>query len=165
MNRTIVKTIALQSFALAVMLGAAWLAQAHDAKALYSSMAPLEQYLMPRVAEIALTRSAAPAAISRDATVLVVGRKGYETAVKGENGSYVSWKDRGGPISTTPSFGTPKFAVCYNPSAARSVFPARAKRQERILAGLSKTQVFGKVSRPHFARKELPTPNLVQCAT
>jgi hypothetical protein len=50
-------------------------------------MAPLDQYLMvDRDAEIAMARSAAPEAISRDADVLVLGRHGYETAVKGKNG-------------------------------------------------------------------------------
>jgi hypothetical protein len=41
MARTIVRMIALPSFALAVVLSAAWLAQAQDAKAPYPSMARL----------------------------------------------------------------------------------------------------------------------------
>jgi hypothetical protein len=62
-------------------------AQAQDPKAPYASMAPLDQYLMvDRDAELAMSRSAAPEAISRDADVLVLGRHGYETAVKGKNG-------------------------------------------------------------------------------
>jgi hypothetical protein len=40
----------------------------------------------PRTAEIALARSAAPESISGDAEVQVLGRHGFETAVKGENG-------------------------------------------------------------------------------
>jgi hypothetical protein len=45
-------------------------------------MAPLDQYLMKdRNAEIALARSAAPEAISRDATVMVLAEHGYVTAV------------------------------------------------------------------------------------
>ena len=59
---------------------------AEDPKATYASMAPLEQYLMERNAEIALARSAAPAAISREAEILVLGRKDYEAAIKGKNG-------------------------------------------------------------------------------
>jgi hypothetical protein len=38
----------------------------------YERMAPLEQYLMPPGAEIALARSAAPPAISDQATVLTL---------------------------------------------------------------------------------------------
>jgi len=41
-----VGAIAVSSIALAVMLGAAWHATAQNAKALYPSMAPLDQYLM-----------------------------------------------------------------------------------------------------------------------
>jgi len=52
----------------------------------YPRMAPVEQYLMEENAEIELARSAAPDSISRDATILVLGRHGYETAVKGKNG-------------------------------------------------------------------------------
>jgi len=58
-----------------------------DAKTPYPSMAPLDQYLIAdRDAEIALARSAAPGSISRDAEVMVLGRHGYETVVKGKNG-------------------------------------------------------------------------------
>ena len=57
-------------------------------------MAPIEQYLMDRDAEIALARSAAPDAISHDASVLVLTRHGYETAVEGKNG-WVCWVGRG----------------------------------------------------------------------
>ena len=82
MNPTVTKTIALGAFVLA-----AWQAQPQDAKVPYPSMAPLDQYLITdRNAEIALARSAAPAAISSDAEVLVLGRNGYETALKGKNG-------------------------------------------------------------------------------
>src|SRR6202451_3241544 len=82
---------AIASFALVVvpiaLLGVVLRAQAQSPKAPYPSMAPLEQYLMAdRNAEIALARSAAPESISRDAEVLVLGRHGYETAVKGKNG-------------------------------------------------------------------------------
>src|SRR6266498_3247633 len=52
----------------------------------YSKMAPVDQYLMERNAEILLARSAAPDSISSDATILVLGRQGYETAVRGKNG-------------------------------------------------------------------------------
>jgi hypothetical protein len=52
----------------------------------YSRMAPVDQYLMERNAEILLARSAAPDSISSHATILVLGRQGYETAVRGKNG-------------------------------------------------------------------------------
>jgi hypothetical protein len=85
MNRKRFQAIASLSVALMLILEAGWQARAQDAKGPYPSMAPLEQYLMDRDAEIAMARSAAPEAISRDADVLVLGRHGYETAVKGKN--------------------------------------------------------------------------------
>src|SRR6202050_3187034 len=86
MCQKIVGMIALGTFALVIGLGELRHAQAQGAKEPYPNMAPLDQYLMERNAEIALARSAAPEAISRDAEVLVLGRHGYETAVKGTNG-------------------------------------------------------------------------------
>src|SRR5258707_4875551 len=85
MGQKIVAMIALGTFALGIGLGKLRQAQPQEAKAPYPSMAPLNQYLMDRNAEIALARSAAPEAISRDADVLVLGRHGYEVAVKGKN--------------------------------------------------------------------------------
>lgn len=53
----------------------------------YPVMAPLEEYLMAdRDAEIALARSAAPPAISNEATILVLTRQGYQPAAPGKNG-------------------------------------------------------------------------------
>ena len=72
-----VGAIAIKSFALLVVLGMAYLsmgnlvmanqAMAQEAATSYPTMAPIEQYLMERDAEIALARSAAPDAISHDA--------------------------------------------------------------------------------------------------
>ena len=95
MNRRRFQAIASLSFALILILDAAWKARAHDRQMLYPRMAPIEQYLMTNQnAEITLARSAAPEAISRDATILVLGRHGYETAVKGKNG-FVGAVERG----------------------------------------------------------------------
>ena len=88
MNRNQIHCILVSAFAIAVVLIAAWSlpAAAQDAKEPYPTIAPVEQYLMDRDAEIALARSAAPDAISRDASVIVLTRQGYETAVEGKNG-------------------------------------------------------------------------------
>jgi len=161
MAREIVRTNALRSFALVVVLCAAWQAYAQDAKGPYPSMAPLEQYLMAdRDAEIALARSAAPEAISRDADVLVLGRHGYETAVKGTNG-FVCAVERAwmGPFDGdgADNFWNPKVRgpVCFNPPAARSVLPLTYKRTEMILAGKSKAQIID-VLKAAYEKKELP---------
>src|SRR6202047_2415220 len=105
MKRKTVKMMAFAFFALALALGAARQARAQDAKNPYPNMAPLDQYLIPdRNAEIALARSAAPPSISQDATVMVLGRHGYETAVEGKNG-FVCLVER----AWTSSFDSPEF--------------------------------------------------------
>lgn len=58
-----------------------WQSPALAEKTPYPAMAPLNRYLMSEDSEIALARSAAPRSISAKATVMVLGRKGYTTAV------------------------------------------------------------------------------------
>lgn len=139
------KTISgIVGFALLVMLGAASPARAQDSKTPpYPKMAPLGEYLMDRSAEIAMARSAAPKSISQSAEVLVLGRKGYETAVKGTNG-FVCIVERGWTAPTNdPNFWNPKLRgpLCLNPAAARTYLPITIKKTELILAGESKTQM------------------------
>ena len=87
MNRKRFTAGALLTFALIFAIVTPGHVQAQNKKDSYPSMAPLDQYLMAdRNAEIAMARSAAPEAISRDADILVLGQHGYETAVKGKNG-------------------------------------------------------------------------------
>ena len=163
MNRKRFQAIASLSFALilVLILGATWQAQAQDAKAPYPSMAPIEQYLMTdRNAEIALARSAAPEAISRDAKILVLGRHGYETAVEGKNG-FVCAVERGwmGPFNgdDAANFWNPKIRgpICFNPPAAHSILPLTYKRTEMILAGKSKAQIIDAL-KAAYEKKELP---------
>ncbi len=126
MGQKIVAVIALGTFALVIGLGKLRQTQAREAKAPYPSMATLDQYLMERNAEIAMARSAAPESISRDADVLVLGRHGYETAVKGKNG-FVCVVERGwmGPFDGefAVNFWNHKLRgpLCFNPPAARSI--------------------------------------------
>ena len=53
-----VGALAIKSFALLVVLCTEYQAMAQDSTTLYPNMAPIEQYLMDRTAEIALARSA-----------------------------------------------------------------------------------------------------------
>jgi hypothetical protein len=157
MKRKALRTIALSSFALVVVLGASWQAQAQDAKTPYPSMAPLDQYLMEKNAEIALARSAAPESISQDAEVMVLGRHGYETAVKGKNGFVcLVWRSWASGIDD-PGFWNPKLRgpACLNPPAARFNVPLTIKRTELVLAGRSQTQMFADISTA-LDKKELP---------
>lgn len=152
-----VATIAITGFALLAVLGTAHHAKAQDGTTPYPKMAPIEQYLMNRDAEIALARSAAPDAISHDAAVLVLTRQGYETAVEGKNG-WVCWVGRGWmAMFDHPEFWSPKVraADCLNPPAARSVLPYAYKRTELLLAGHSKQEVIAAI-KAAIDKKELP---------
>ena len=153
-----VGAIVIKSFLLLFVLGAMHQAMAQDATTPYPAMAPLEQYLMNRDAEIALARSAAPDAISQDASVIVLTRHGYETAVKGKNG-WVCWVARGWmAMFDHPEFWSPKVrgADCLNPPAARSLLPYAYKRTELILAGHSKQEVIAAI-KSAIDKKELPS--------
>ena len=135
-------------------------AQALDTKTRYPAMAPIDQYLMTdRSAEIALARSAAPEAISRDATVLVLGKNGYETAIAGKNGFTClverSWMS---PFDS-PEFWNPKMRgpVCYNPQAVPSILPYTLNRTKLVLAGVPKAQMHESIVAA-VAKRELPMP-------
>lgn len=158
MRRQALRTVAFTSFALVVLLGSALHAQAQDAKEPYPTMAPLDQYLMERDAEIALARSAAPESISHDADVMVLGRHGYETAVKGKNGFVCVVQRSWAAGIDDPDFWNPKLRapICFNPPAARFNVPLMSKRTELALAGRSKAQVFEAIEAA-FGRKEVPS--------
>jgi hypothetical protein len=159
MKQRTIETIALRSFALIVLLGLTLQASAQDAKTQYPSMAPLEQYLMEQDAEIALARTAAPESISKGAEIMILGRRGYETAVKGKNG-FVCLVWRSWTAGTDdPDFWNPKqrAPICFNAAAARSQIPMTHKKTEVILASRSKEQMADAV-KAAFDRKELPTP-------
>ncbi|MGB6470157.1 MAG: hypothetical protein WBE88_04815, partial [Candidatus Acidiferrales bacterium] len=145
MRRNALRTLLLSGcLVLVVVLGAAWKAQAQEVKSPYPSMAPLDQYLMAPNAEIALARSAAPESISQDAEVMVLGRHGYEIAVKGKNG-FVCMVERSWTAGIDdPEFWNPKLrgAICFNAPAARSYLPLTIKKTESVLAGRSKAQMF-----------------------
>lgn len=157
MKREMARTVVVAACALSMMLSAAGRALAQDPKSPYPNMAPLDQYLMERNAEIALARSAAPASISQDAEVMVLGKHDYETAVKGKNG-FVCLVERSwtAPIDD-PDFWNPKLRGpnCYNAPAARSYVPLIVKKTQLILAGRSKAQMFEDI-KAAFDKKELP---------
>ena len=122
----------------------------------YSKMAPVDQYLMERNAEILLARSAAPDSISSGATILVLGRQGY-AAVRGKNG-FVCMVER----SWMAAFDSPEFwnskvrgAECLNAPAARSIMPIAELRTRMVMAGHSKAEIVSAI-KAAFANKQLP---------
>ncbi len=162
-----ISAIAIKGFALLVVLGTAYLGTMYQAMAQdaatpypvtqYAKMAPIEQYLMTdQSAEIALARSAAPDSISRDAEVLVLGRYGFETAVKGKNG-FVCIVGRGWTSAPDADFWNPKVRVpmCVDAPAARSYLVRFTKETEWGLAGRTQAQMTESISAA-IAKKELP---------
>jgi hypothetical protein len=157
MRKKKVHAIAIKSFTLLVVLGTACRAMAQDAGTTYPKMAPVDQYLMTdRGAEIALARSAAPESISHDAEVLILGRHGFETAVKGKNG-FVCIVGRSWTSAADPDFWNPKVRVpmCVNAAAARSYLLRLTKETEWGLAGRTQAQMNESITAA-IAKKELP---------
>jgi len=123
----------------------------------YPRMAAIGQYLMEKSAEIQLARSAAPDSISRDATILVLGRRGYETAVEGKNG-FVCMVERSWMAAFDwPEFWNPKVraADCLNPQAARSILPIVFLRSRMVMAGRSKAEILSAI-KAAFENRQLP---------
>jgi len=157
-----ISAIAIIGFALLVVLGTVHQAMAQAAATSspatpYSKMAPIDQYLMAdRAAEIALARSAAPESISRDAEVMILGRHGFETAVKGKNG-FVCAVGRSWTSTVDAEFWNPKVRVpaCVNAAAARSYLLRVTKETEWGLAGRTPAQMNEAIAAA-IARKELP---------
>jgi hypothetical protein len=157
-----ISAIAIKTFALLLVLGTAYQAVGQAATTPptttpYAKMAPVDQYLMADpAAEIALARSAAPESISRDAEVQVLGRHGFETAVKGKNG-FVCIVGRGWTSAVDADYWDPKVRVplCVNAAAARSYLLRLTKETEWGLAGRTPAQMTESISAA-IARKELP---------
>ena len=152
-----ISAIAIKGFALLVVLGTVYPAVAQAAATPYAKMAPLDQYFMAdQSAEIALARSAAPESISRDAEVMVLGRHGFETAVKGTNG-FVCIVGRSWTSAPDADFWNPKVRVpmCVNAAAARSYLLRFTKETEWGLAGRTQTQMTESIAAA-IAKKELP---------
>jgi hypothetical protein len=157
MQRKTCRLCAITSFLLMVQLGASWQASAQDAKTPYPSMAPPDQYMMERNAEIELAKSAAPESISRDAAVMVLGPHGYQTAIQGKSG-FVCMVERSWTAGIDdPDFWNPKLraAICFNPAAARTYLPITIKKTELVLAGRSQAQMFEAI-KVAFDKRELP---------
>lgn len=89
---------------------------------------------LPLAEEIALARSAAPAAVSADATVLVLedGGTRWVTAVEGTNGS-TCYVDRTWEGSVEP--------ICFDPEGSRTTLQIHLARSQMGLAGASGAEI------------------------
>ncbi|HEY4320053.1 MAG TPA: hypothetical protein VGM77_02655 [Gemmatimonadales bacterium] len=112
-----------------------------------------------RAAEIALARSAAPAAVSDAATVLVLTPKGFVEAKHGTNGFTCFVLRSFAANIGDPNFWNPKVRAphCLTPPAVRTVLPEMQKRAEWILAGVSTDEIKARTSKG-YASHQFPTP-------
>ena len=158
MRKSRVKIIAL-AFALQIVLpDAGGRAVAQDGIAAFRAMAPLDQYLISdEKSEIALARSAAPGSISDGAEVMVLGREGYKTAVKGTNGFLCIVERSWGASTDQTEFWNPKIRAphCFNAQATRSFAPIYLMKTRLALAGKSKPEIAHAIATA-LDKKEVP---------
>lgn len=150
--------IALAFLVQLALPGAVRPAAAQAEKAPYAAMAPVDEYLIAdENAEIALARTAAPAAISDAAEVMVLGRKGFTTAVKGTNGFLCIVERSWGAATGEPEFWNPKVRspICFNPQAAQTFARIFLMKTKLVLEGRSKAEIVAATAAA-LDKKELP---------
>jgi hypothetical protein len=109
--------------------------------------APIAQYrVATQTEEIDLARSATPTSISGNATVLVLGSRGYETAGNGKNEFICLVMRSWAADFADAEFWNPKLRapICLNPAAGRSVLPGYLERTHWVLAGVSKSDMIAR---------------------
>lgn len=129
---------------------------------------PLSAYMMPQDAEIALAKSAAPAAISDRATIEVLTDKGFEVARAGDNGfaCLVMRGFTGAPTFTPAQFRfmvyDPKTLapICLNPQAVKEVLPYYQLRTQLGIQGKTPEQIAQAVQEA-YNKGEIPKRNQV----
>ena len=142
------------------LTGNCLLAQTQKAQA--AKYPPLSEYMMPRDAEIALAKSAAPANISNRATIKVLTMSGFQVAHEGEN-AFVCMVMRGWSAPTfSPSplrelvYDTKALApICFDPAAVRMVMPYYELRTKLGMEGKTPDQIAQGIQAA-YAKGQLP---------
>jgi hypothetical protein len=152
-------TRSLSTVALLIGIAAATAAAQTPAARTYP---PIADYLMPRDAEIALARTAAPAVIAERASVKVLTRTGYEVAREGDNGAMcLVLRGFAAPTYTPAAFRDlvydPKVhaPICFAAPAARTVLPYYELRTRLAMAGRTPDQIAEALQAAHV-KGELP---------
>jgi len=108
----------------------------------------LDRYLMPRDAEIALARSAAPSSISEHATVKLLTRNGFEVAEQGDNGNVcLVMRAFSAPTYTPAQFRdlvydpTIHAPICFTAPAARVALPYYELRTKLAIDGKTPNEI------------------------
>jgi len=127
---------------------AAMAALSTGANAQQSKYPPIDRYLMPRDAELALARTAAPPSLSERATIKVLTRSGFVVAHEGNNGA-VCMVMRGfaAPTYTPAQFRdlvydpTVRAPICFTAPAAKVAMPYYEMRTTLALEGRDPDQI------------------------
>lgn len=135
-----------------------------------SKYPPLGEYMMPRDAEMALAKSAAPAGISDRATIKILTKTGYEVAHKGDNGA-VCMVMRGftAPTYTPAQFRdlvydpTVRAPICFTAPAVRTVMPYYELRTRLAMEGKGPDQI-AEGLQAAYVKGELPRRDAVTFA-
>jgi hypothetical protein len=115
-----------------------------------SKYAALREYMMPREAEMALARSAAPPNISNRATIKVLTTSGFQVVREGDNG-FVCLVMRGWAAPTfTPAAqrdlvydATLRAPICFDPPATRMVLPFYELKHKLGMEGKTPDEIAG----------------------
>lgn len=112
-----------------------------------------------RAAEIALARTAAPSAISENATVLVLTPKGYAEAAHGTNGFTCVVMRSFAAAPGDPQFWNTRTSAphCFNPPASRTVLPAVLAQIDWALAGATPAELNARI-KTAYAEKRFTMP-------
>ncbi len=146
--------------ALAFACSATAFAQVPSPNPHYLTMGPVERYLMPSAAaEIGLARTAAPPSISAKATILVLTKTGYVTAVEGTNGwtCLVGRAFAGGLDDPELWSWRNRSPLCLNPPAVKSVLPYYEARTKWALAGATRNEM-AKKAQAGYASHQFTDP-------
>jgi hypothetical protein len=118
------------------------------AQAQSSTYPPLDRYLIPRDAEIALARSAAPANVSYRATIKVLTKSGFVVAQQGDNGNdCLVMRGFSAPTYTPAQFRdlvydpTVRAPICFTAPAAKVALPYYEMRTTLALEGKGPEQI------------------------
>src|SRR5882762_9213430 len=112
-----------------------------------------------RAVEVALARTAAPADVSANATVLVLTPKGYIAAARGTNGFTCLVMRSFAAAPGDPQFWNPHISAphCFNPPAARTVLPALLAQIDWAMAGATPAELRER-TRKAYAEKRFTMP-------
>jgi hypothetical protein len=103
---------------------------------------------LSEVEEIALARSAAPAAVSADATIWVLRNGFFEVAVRGVNSNHC-FVQRSQPLSIEP--------ICYDPEGAATIMRWEFEHFRARTEGLSRSEVENALAKA-IRRGDIPLP-------